>query len=103
MSAVGRVDFSSLLLIALTKATIPAGLDQVTVRITNAGVQEETVYEAQPNLSHVYAWNGTNAYKQVVYGFSSAKGILFHNNSTGYPEKSLLMTFQNLFQSKNIL
>ena len=71
--------FSSLLLIALTKATIPAGLDQVTVRITNAGVQEETVYEAQPNLSHVYAWNGTNAYKQVVYGFSSAKGISFSN------------------------
>lgn len=68
--------FSSLLLITLTKATIPAGLDRITVRVAIAGVLEETMYDATPSLSHVYAWNGTNAYRQIAYGFSSAKGVL---------------------------
>ncbi|OQV15708.1 Teneurin-m [Hypsibius exemplaris] len=65
--------FSALMLISLTKETVAVGLNRVTVRISNAGIQEETVYDAQPNLSHVYSWNGTNAYKQLVYGFSNAK------------------------------
>ncbi|GAV01016.1 hypothetical protein RvY_11793-2 [Ramazzottius varieornatus] len=65
--------FASLLLIVLTKNEDLKNVTKITVKISNAGLQEETSYDAEKDLSHVYAWDGFNAYKQLVYGFSNAK------------------------------
>lgn len=68
--------FASVLLIVLTKNEELKNVTKITVKISNAGLQEETSYEPEKNLSHVYAWNGLNAYRQLVYGFSNAKGTV---------------------------
>lgn len=68
--------FTSLLLIVLTKSEDLKNVTKITVKISNAGLQEETSYDADKDLSHVYAWDGFNAYKQLVYGFSNAKGTV---------------------------
>lgn len=79
--------FASLMLISLTDEATTSDLARITVRVSIAGLQEETIYDASPNLSHTFAWNGSNSYKQQVFGFSNAKGVFLAMWENGRWEK----------------
>lgn len=51
----------------LTGKTIPRSLTHVHVRVEVEGSLHVRTYEADPNLTHVFAWNKRNVYKQKVY------------------------------------
>ena len=36
------------------------------------GVQEDKLFEADPNLQYTYAWDRLNVYRQRVYGVTTA-------------------------------
>ncbi|CAG9823191.1 unnamed protein product, partial [Phaedon cochleariae] len=57
----------------LTGAVTPASLTHVYVRVEVEGSLHTKTYEADPNLTHVFAWNKRNIYKQKVYGIVQAK------------------------------
>lgn len=53
----------------LTGATVPETLTHVHVRVEVEGSLHVRTYEADPNLTHVFAWNKRNVYKQKVRNF----------------------------------
>ncbi|HEX2058445.1 MAG TPA: RHS repeat-associated core domain-containing protein [Actinomycetota bacterium] len=54
--------------IPLTNGDLPELLKAVTLDVTVAGRRESHTFPAQPNLSHVFVWNGRDAYGRRVYG-----------------------------------
>lgn len=57
----------------LTQEKIPKTLTHVHVGVEIEGSLHVKTYEADPNLTHVFAWNKRNVYKQKVYGVAIAR------------------------------
>ncbi|XP_068081732.1 teneurin-a [Anabrus simplex] len=65
--------YLSRVLMRLTHATIPPTLTHVHVRVEIEGSVHIRTYEADPHLTHTFAWNKRNVYKQKVYGVAQAR------------------------------
>lgn len=57
----------------LTGPHIPATLTHVHVGVEVEGSLHVRTFEADPDLTHTFAWNKRNVYKQKVYGVSTAR------------------------------
>lgn len=66
----------------LTQAKIPKTLTHVHVGVEIEGALHVKTYEADPNLTHTFAWNKRNVYKQKVYGVSIARISVGYQYST---------------------
>lgn len=55
--------------VQLTRRIVPAALMRVHVRVEIEGSLHTQTYEADPELTHVFAWNKRNVYKQKVSNF----------------------------------
>ncbi|KAG5879649.1 hypothetical protein JTB14_012096 [Gonioctena quinquepunctata] len=66
----------------LTGPTIPPSLTHVYIRVEVEGSLHTKTYEADPNLTHTFAWNKRNIYKQKVYGIVQAKISIGYQHST---------------------
>lgn len=65
--------YLSIVRMRLTQEKIPKALTHVHVGVEIEGSLHVKTYEADPNLSHTFAWNKRNVYKQKVYGVSIAR------------------------------
>nr|CAD7200938.1 unnamed protein product [Timema douglasi] len=65
--------YLSTVLMRLTHSTVPTTLTHVHVRVEIEGSVHTRAYEADPHLTHTFAWNKRNVYKQKVYGVAQAK------------------------------
>ncbi|PSN55675.1 Teneurin-a [Blattella germanica] len=65
--------YLSTVLMRLTHNTIPPTLTHVHVRVEIEGSVHTKTYEADPHLTHTFAWNKRNVYKQKVYGVAQAR------------------------------
>ncbi|XP_031628947.1 teneurin-a isoform X5 [Contarinia nasturtii] len=74
--------YLSLVRMRLTKEKIPKTLTHVHVGVEIEGSLHVKTYEADPNLSHTFAWNKRNVYKQKVYGISIAHISVGYQYST---------------------
>lgn len=66
----------------LTHEKIPKTLTHVHVGVEIEGSLHVKTYEADPNLTHTFAWNKRNVYKQKVYG------VVIARISVGYQHSS---------------
>ncbi|XP_033216143.1 teneurin-a [Belonocnema kinseyi] len=66
----------------LTGPYIPKSLTHVHVHVEIEGSLHTKTYEADPNLTHTFAWNKRNVYKQKVYGIAQAKISVGYQHST---------------------
>ncbi|XP_055682330.1 teneurin-a isoform X2 [Lutzomyia longipalpis] len=74
--------YLSIVRMRLTKATIPPTLTHVHVGVEIEGSLHVKTYEADPSLTHTFAWNKRNVYKQKVYGVSLARISVGYQHST---------------------
>ncbi|KAJ1524354.1 hypothetical protein ONE63_010856 [Megalurothrips usitatus] len=74
--------YLSTVLMRLTQDRVPATLTHVHVTVQIEGSVHTKTYEADPNLTHVFAWNKRNVYKQKVYGVAQAKVSVGYKHST---------------------
>lgn len=74
--------YLSKVVMSLTKSKIPKSLVRVHVRVEIEGSVHTKTYEADPNLTHIFAWNKRNVYKQKVYGVANAKISIGYEHST---------------------
>ncbi|XP_014290946.3 teneurin-a isoform X3 [Halyomorpha halys] len=74
--------YLSKVVMRLTRSKIPKSLVKVHVRVEIEGSVHTKTYEADPNLTHVFAWNKRNVYKQKVYGVAQAKISIGYEHST---------------------
>nr|XP_018915751.1 PREDICTED: teneurin-a isoform X2 [Bemisia tabaci] len=74
--------YLSILLMHLTHSSIPPSLVKVHVRVEIEGFVHSKIYEADPNLTHTFAWNRRNVYKQKVYGVAQALVSIGYEHST---------------------
>lgn len=58
--------YMSLLYMRLTGNSIPSTLTHVHVRVEIEGSVYTKMYESDPQLTHIFAWNKRNVYKQKV-------------------------------------
>lgn len=65
--------YLSIVRMKLTAGKIPATLTHVHVGVEIEGSLHVKTYEADPNLTHTFAWNKRNVYKQKVYGVAMAR------------------------------
>ena len=65
----------------LTGPFIPKSLTHVHVHVEIEGSLHTKTYEADPNLTHTFAWNKRNVYKQKVYGIAQAKVSIGYQHS----------------------
>lgn len=61
--------YFSLLYMRLTGNQIPSTLTHVHVRVEIEGSIYTKMYEADPDLTHIFAWNKRNVYKQKVWSY----------------------------------
>lgn len=66
----------------LTGSFIPKSLTHVHVHVEIEGSLHTKTYEADPNLTHTFAWNKRNVYKQKVYGIAQARISIGYQHST---------------------
>ncbi|KAK0097057.1 hypothetical protein PV326_003445 [Microctonus aethiopoides] len=66
----------------LTGPFIPKSLTHVHVHVEIEGSVHTKTYEADPNLTHTFAWNKRNVYKQKVYGIAQARISVGYQHST---------------------
>uniref|UniRef100_T1GKX8 SMP-30/Gluconolactonase/LRE-like region domain-containing protein n=1 Tax=Megaselia scalaris TaxID=36166 RepID=T1GKX8_MEGSC len=66
----------------LTGETIPSTLTHVHVGVEIEGSLHVKTYEADPNLTHTFAWNKRNVYRQKVYGVTIARISVGYQHST---------------------
>ncbi|XP_034947958.1 teneurin-a isoform X2 [Chelonus insularis] len=66
----------------LTGSVIPPSLTHVHVHVEIEGSVHTKIYEADPNLTHTFAWNKRNVYKQKVYGVAQARISVGYQHST---------------------
>ncbi|XP_018334333.1 teneurin-a isoform X2 [Agrilus planipennis] len=74
--------FFSTIHMKLTDDSIPNTLTHIHVRVEVEGSLHVKTYEADPNLTHIFAWNKRNVYKQKVYGLAQAKVSIGYQHST---------------------
>jgi hypothetical protein len=58
--------YLSSVLMRLTHTSVPPTLTHVHVRVEIEGSVYTKTYEADPHLTHTFAWNKRNVYKQKV-------------------------------------
>ncbi|XP_066592793.1 teneurin-a [Prorops nasuta] len=66
----------------LTGPFIPKSLTHVHVHVEIEGSVHTKTYEADPNLTHTFAWSKRNVYKQKVYGIAQARISIGYQHST---------------------
>ncbi|XP_057340739.1 teneurin-a isoform X2 [Microplitis mediator] len=66
----------------LTGPVIPVSLTHVHVHVEIEGSVHTKTYEADPNLTHTFAWNKRNVYKQKVYGVAQARVSVGYQHSS---------------------
>lgn len=66
----------------LTGPVIPISLTHVHVHVEIEGSVHTKTYEADPNLTHTFAWNKRNVYKQKVYGVAQARVSVGYQHSS---------------------
>lgn len=54
----------------------------ICFRVEIEGSLHVKTYEADPNLTHTFAWSKRNVYKQKVYGVVQAKVSIGYHHST---------------------
>ncbi|XP_075213771.1 teneurin-a transmembrane protein [Lycorma delicatula] len=74
--------YLSLIVMRLTHSQVPPSLLKVHVRVEVEGSVHTKIYEADPNLTHTFAWNKRNVYKQKVYGVAEARVSVGYEHST---------------------
>ncbi|KAL1116307.1 hypothetical protein AAG570_005802 [Ranatra chinensis] len=74
--------YLSKVVMRLTRSQIPSSLIKVHVRVEIEGSVHTKTYEADPNLTHTFAWNKRNVYKQKVYGVAQAIISVGYQHST---------------------
>ncbi|XP_037027391.1 teneurin-a isoform X8 [Bradysia coprophila] len=74
--------YLSIVRMRLTTEHIPETLTHVHVGVEIEGSLHVKTYEADPNLTHIFAWNKRNVYKQKVYGVSIARISVGYQHST---------------------
>ncbi|XP_054267852.1 teneurin-a-like isoform X4 [Macrosteles quadrilineatus] len=74
--------YLSRVVMRLTHSLIPRSLVRVHVRVEIEGSVHSKTYEADPNLTHTFAWNKRNVYKQKVYGVAQAKISVGYEHAT---------------------
>ncbi|XP_074032255.1 teneurin-a transmembrane protein isoform X2 [Leptinotarsa decemlineata] len=74
--------YLSTIYMKLTGPTIPESLTHVYIRVEVEGSLHTKTYEADPNLTHTFAWSKRNIYKQKVYGIVQAKVSIGYQHST---------------------
>lgn len=74
--------YLSIVRMRLTTEIIPDTLTHVHVGVEIEGSLHVKTYEADPNLTHIFAWNKRNVYKQKVYGVSIARISVGYQHST---------------------
>nr|CAH7727154.1 unnamed protein product [Callosobruchus chinensis] len=74
--------YLSTIYMKLTGPGIPKSLTHVHVRVEIEGSLHIKTYEADPNLTHTFAWNKRNVYKQKVYGIVQAKVSVGYQHSS---------------------
>ncbi|MBL0275016.1 MAG: fibronectin type III domain-containing protein [Anaeromyxobacter sp.] len=67
--------------ISLTGGQVPPSLAWILLRVTVAGQIFEREYAPAPNLTHVFTWDGLDAYRRPIQGAQSAQVTIFY----GYP------------------
>ncbi|XP_037919215.1 teneurin-a isoform X2 [Hermetia illucens] len=74
--------YLSIVRMRLTGDHIPPTLTHVHVGVEIEGSLHIKTYEADPNLTHTFAWNKRNVYRQKVYGVSIARISVGYQHST---------------------
>ncbi|XP_055525741.1 teneurin-a isoform X2 [Wyeomyia smithii] len=74
--------YKSVIRMQLTHEKIPESLTHVHIGVQIEGSLYVKTYEADPNLSYIYAWNKRNVYKQKVYGTALARISVGYEHST---------------------
>lgn len=74
--------YLSIVRMRLTNNQIPPTLTHVHVGVEIEGSLHVKTYEADPNLTHTFAWNKRNVYKQKVYGVALARISVGYQHST---------------------
>ncbi|XP_038105737.1 teneurin-a isoform X4 [Culex quinquefasciatus] len=74
--------YKSIVRMQLTHDTIPETLTHVHIGVQIEGSLHVKTYEADPNLSYIFAWNKRNVYKQKVYGTAVARISIGYKHST---------------------
>lgn len=74
--------YLSIVRMRLTGTAIPTTLTHVHVGVEVEGSLHVKTYEADPNLTHIFAWNKRNVYKQKVYGIATARIAVGYQHST---------------------
>ncbi|KAG8307286.1 hypothetical protein J6590_024932 [Homalodisca vitripennis] len=77
--------YLSRVVMRLTHSAIPPSLVRVHVRVEIEGSVHTKTYEADPNLTHTFAWNKRNVYKQKAHTYA------FFPPPPGGPSPSLLL------------
>lgn len=66
------MNYLSLLTLTLTPSTIAPQLAYVHVRVIVEGSVSRVTLEAEANLTHTFAWDRHNVYRQKIYGDAQA-------------------------------
>ncbi|XP_058838920.1 teneurin-a isoform X1 [Topomyia yanbarensis] len=74
--------YRSIVRMQLTHDKIPETLTHVHIGVQIEGSLHVKTYEADPNLSYIFAWNKRNVYKQKVYGTAVARISIGYQHST---------------------
>ncbi|EAT34453.1 AAEL013308-PA, partial [Aedes aegypti] len=74
--------YKSIVRMQLTHDKIPETLTHVHIGVQIEGSLHVKTYEADPNLSYIFAWNKRNVYKQKVYGTAVARISIGYQHST---------------------
>nr|XP_029713903.1 teneurin-a isoform X3 [Aedes albopictus] len=74
--------YKSIVRMQLTHDKIPETLTHVHIGVRIEGSLHVKTYEADPNLSYIFAWNKRNVYKQKVYGSAVARISIGYQHST---------------------
>ncbi|HEX6616918.1 MAG TPA: RHS repeat-associated core domain-containing protein [Gemmatimonadales bacterium] len=78
--------------IPLTEATVPAGVKRVELEVEVAGKKFDTSFAVTPNLTHVYSWDGRDAYGRIVQAAQRATIRVGYTYDAVYQSPSQLLT-----------
>ena len=67
------------------------------------GVQEDKLFEADPNLQYTYAWDRLNVYRQRVYGVTTANIKVNKETKKKYFFKNVIQTKSTKYMAKNVI
>jgi RHS repeat-associated protein len=77
--------------IPLSEASVPASLKRIELVVNIAGREFKQSFPPAPNLSHIFTWDGKNAYGQAVNAKQTAKirvgyvyGLVYYSSNTAF-------------------